>query len=106
MDLDLGLDSILFMGWVGFQICEILWIRFWGWIHFRPQIGSDYGFVFLLGFGLIFFLNSESESVNPNPTTSNTYKRIIFYHQRLILQKKSLTEPPEIVQRRKLNSKV
>ena len=25
---------------------------------------------FLLGFGLIFFLKSESESVNPNPPTS------------------------------------
>ena len=72
MDLDLVLDSILSMGWVGSQICEILWIRFWGWIHFRPQIGSDYGFVFLLefgfGFGLIFVLNSKS--VNLNPTTS------------------------------------
>ena len=63
--MDLDLDSILSMGWVRFQICEILWIRFWGWIHFRPQIGSDYGFVLLFGFGLIFFL--KSESVNPNP---------------------------------------
>ena len=72
MELDSELDSILSMGWVRFQICEILWFLFLSWIHFRPQVGLDYGFVFLLGFGFSFgfiiFLNSES--VSPNPTTS------------------------------------
>ena len=74
MDLDSDLDSKLSTGWVGFQICEILWIWIRFWIQFCPWVGSDYGFVFLLGFGFgfgfIFFLKSESESVNPNPTTS------------------------------------
>ena len=77
MDLDSDLDSKLSTGWVGFQICEILWIWIRFWIQFCPWVGSDYGFVFLLGFGfgfgLIFFLKSESESVNPNPTTSSIY---------------------------------
>ena len=74
MDLDSDLDSKLSTGWVGFQICEILWIWIRFWIQFCPWVGSDYGFVFLLGFGFgfgfIFFLKSESESVNPNPPTS------------------------------------
>ena len=75
MDLDTDLDSKLSTGWVGFQICEILWILIWFWIQFCPWVGWDYGFVFLLGFGFgfgfIFFLKSESKSVNLNLTTSN-----------------------------------
>ena len=42
MDSDLNLDSILSMGWVGFQICEILWIWIWFRIEFCPWVGSDF----------------------------------------------------------------
>ena len=58
MDSDLDLDLILSTGWVGFQICECLWI----WIRFRiqycPWVGSvfksvkSYGFGFGVGFTL------------------------------------------------------
>ena len=86
MDLDSDLDSILSMGWVGFQICEILWI--WIWIQYCQWIGSDfksvksYGFGFGVGFTLghrldrimdLFFcldLDSGLDSFffsNPNP---------------------------------------
>ena len=62
MDLDLGLDSILFMGWVGFQICEILWIRIWVRIQYCSWVGSDfkpvksYGFGFGFGFNIVYGL--------------------------------------------------
>ncbi len=78
MDSDSDLDSILSMGWVGFQICKILWIwirlwiqycprvRFqiceslwiWIWIQYCPWVGLDfksvksYGFGFGVGFTL------------------------------------------------------
>ena len=67
MDLDSDLDSKLSTGWVGFHICEILWI----WIQFCPWVGLDYGFVFLLGFGFGFIFFLKSKSVKPNPTTSS-----------------------------------
>ena len=54
MDSDLDLDSNMSMGWVGFQICEILWV----WIQYCPWVGSNfksvksYGFGFGVGFTL------------------------------------------------------
>ena len=54
MDTDSGLGSILFMGWVGFQICEILWIRIWVWIQYCSWVGSDFKPVKSYGFGLGF----------------------------------------------------
>ena len=50
MDSDLDLDSILSMGWVGFQICEILWIR----IQNCPRVGSGFKSVKFYGFGFGF----------------------------------------------------
>ena len=82
--MDSDSDSKLSTGWFGFQICEILWIRIRFWIQFYPWVGSDYGFVFLLGFGFgfgfIFFLESESESVNPNPPTSRVVELFDIFH--------------------------
>ena len=58
MDSDSDLDSILSMGWVGFQICEILWIWIRIWIQCCPWVGLDfksvksYGFGFGVGFTL------------------------------------------------------
>ena len=53
MDLDSVLDSILSMGWVGFQICEILWI----WIQNCPQVGLGFKSVKVYGFGFGFGFN-------------------------------------------------
>ena len=55
MDSDLDLDSILSMGWVGFQICEILWI----WIRIQncPRVGSGFKSVKSYGFGFGFGFN-------------------------------------------------
>ena len=69
--MDLDLDSKLSTGWVGFQICEILWIWIRFWIQFCPWVGLDYGFVFWLGFKFGLFFQVESESVNPNLLTSS-----------------------------------
>ena len=55
MDSDLDLDSILSMGWVGFQICEILWI--WIWIQNCPWVGSGFKSVKSYGFGFGFGFN-------------------------------------------------
>ena len=55
MDSDLDLDSILSMGWVGFQICEILWIRIW--IQYYPLVGSGLKSVKVYGFGFGFGFN-------------------------------------------------
>ena len=53
MDSDLDLDSILSMGWVGFQICEILWI----WIQNCPRVGLGFKSVKSYGFGFGFGFN-------------------------------------------------
>ena len=55
--MDSDLDSILFMGWVGFQTCEILWIRIWVWIHCCSWVGSDFKSVKSYGFGFGFGFN-------------------------------------------------
>ena len=57
MDLDSVLDSILSMGWVGFQICEILWIWIRIWIQNCPQVGSGFKSVNVYGFGFGFGFN-------------------------------------------------
>ena len=51
MDSDLDSDSILSMGWDGFQICEILWIWIKFWIKFCPCVGSGFKSVKFYGFG-------------------------------------------------------
>ena len=57
MDLDSVLDSILSMGWVGFQICEILWIWIRIWIQNCPRVGSGFKSVKSYGFGFGFGFN-------------------------------------------------
>ena len=66
MDLDSVLDSILSMGWVGFQICEILWIWIRIWIQIVHGLGwiMDLFFCLDLGLGLDSFFFSNP---NPNP---------------------------------------
>ena len=57
MDSDLDLDSNMSMGWVGFQICEILWIWIWIWIQNCPRVGSGFKSVKSYGFGFGFGFN-------------------------------------------------
>ena len=54
MDLDSDLDSKLSTGWVGFQICEILWVWIRFWIQYCPWVGSDFKSVKSYGFGFGF----------------------------------------------------
>ena len=66
MDSDLGLDSMLFMGWVGFQTREVLLIRIWVRIQYCSWVGSDfkpvksYGFGFGFGFKIVHGLGRIS----------------------------------------------
>ena len=46
-------DSILSMGWVGFQICEILCI----WIQYCSLVGLGFKSVKFYGFGFGFGFN-------------------------------------------------
>ena len=68
MDTDSGLGSILFMGWVGYQICEILCIQIW--IQYCLWVGSDfksvksYGFGFWFGFNVVHGLGQISNPWN------------------------------------------
>ena len=57
MDSDLGSDSVLFMGWVGFQTREILWIRIRVWIQYCSWVGLDFKSVKSYGFGFGFGFN-------------------------------------------------
>ena len=73
-DSELDLDSVLPSGRVGLWIQYIYRIWIWVWIQYYSQVGLDYGFNIFIGFGFGFgFINplkSESESVNPNLTTT------------------------------------
>ena len=54
MDLELDSDWVLPTGWVGFQICEILWIWIWVRIGYCSRVGLDFKSVLSNGFGFGF----------------------------------------------------
>ena len=55
--LGLGSGSICHTGWVGFWICENSQVRIWVWVQSTRQVGSDFGYEKIHGFGYGFVFN-------------------------------------------------
>ena len=53
----LGLGSICHTGWVGFWICDNSQVRIWVWVQSTRQVGSDFGYEKIHGFGYGFVFN-------------------------------------------------